>query len=143
MNESPTAVPFALLAAVSVAAWVAFATVFRVFWSGGVEPGDPLGVFWVWFAIGVPAFVVVGLWLLRALRLPPSTWGTAALAMTAPALCCDVLTISFFEAWFPDGGAADDRRYAAFIVGGVGTFQLAFLALARLPAFAPRTPAHG
>lgn len=137
MNPLEPRLPFLLLATVSVVAWVLFASVFRMFWPGGVEPGAPLGVFWIWFAIGVPAFIAVGLWLVRVLRLPPSTWGAAALALTAPALCCDVLTISFFEAWFPDGGAADDRRYAAFIVGGVGVFQLAFLALARMPALAP------
>ena len=114
-------------------AWVLFAIFFRLLWAPGTEPGDDMGRWLLWMATGLPAFVVIGTLLLRLLRVPPASWPLAAIALTAPALCCDVVTFTWFEAWYPDGGSADDRRYAALIVGGVGALQLALVALARTP----------
>ena len=126
-------VPFVLLSGVSVLAWVLFALVFRLLWTPGTEPGDGMGPWLLWLGVGMPVFVAVGALLLRMLRVPAAAWPLAAIALTAPALCCDVLTFTWFEAWYPGGGSADDRRYAALIVGGVGILQLALVALARTP----------
>jgi len=132
-NVRAPAFPFPLLASVSVLAWVGFALVFRLLWAPGTEPGDGMGPWLLWMGIGMPIFVAVGALLLRTLRVPAASWPLAAIALTAPALCCDVLTFTWFEAWYPGGGSADDRRYAALIVGGVGILQLALVALSRTP----------
>jgi hypothetical protein len=131
MRASPAEVPLAALCVVSVLAWGLFALVFRLLWVPGTEPGDGMGPWLVWMAVGMPVFVATAGLLLRLLRVPPGSWPLAAIALTAPALCCDVLTFTWFEAWYPGGGSADDRRYAALIVGGVGVVQLALVAAAR------------
>lgn len=109
---------------ISVIAWVAFALFYRSFWPGGTAPGDHLALFWTWFVLGAAAFVALLFVCYRLFKTPPALRGTAALALTAPALCCDLFTVTFFESWFPNGGGADDRLYAAMILGGVGIFQL-------------------
>jgi len=115
------------MAAVSVIAWVAFASFYRVFWHGPSAPGDDLGLFALWLSVGAAAFVGALFVAYRLFKTPPQWRASAALALTAPALLCDVLTIFFFEAWFPHGGGANDRIYAAFIVGGVGLVQMVSL----------------
>lgn len=113
-----------LMMLISVVAWVAFALFFRTFWPGGSAPGANLALFWTWFVLGAAAFVALLFVCYRLFKTPPALRATAALALTAPALCCDVFTVTFFESWFPNGGGADDRLYAAMILGGVGIFQL-------------------
>lgn len=114
----------ALMMLISVIAWVAFALFYRIFWPGSSAPGDNLTLFWFWFVIGSAAFLALLFVCYRLFKTPPALRATAALALTAPALCCDVFTVTFFESWFPNGGGADDRLYAAMILGGVGIFQL-------------------
>jgi len=114
----------ALMMLISVIAWVAFALFYRTFWPGSSAPGDNLTLFWFWFVIGSAAFLALLFVCYRLFKTPPALRATAALALTAPALCCDVFTVTFFESWFPIGGGADDRLYAAMILGGVGIFQL-------------------
>lgn len=56
----------------------------------------------------------------------PGPWRLgAAIALTAPALACDVFTVLFFERWFPGSGVFDDRSYAALIIGGVSAILAA------------------
>jgi len=114
----------ALMMLISVIAWVAFALFYRTFWPGSSAPGDNLPLFWMWFVVGAAAFVALLFICYRLFKTPPALRATAALALTAPALCCDVFTVTLFESWFPNGGGADDRLYAAMILGGVGIFQL-------------------
>ncbi len=114
----------ALMMLISVIAWVAFAIFYRTFWPGDSAPGDNLTLFWIWFVVGNAAFVALLFACYHFFKTPPALRATAALALTAPALCCDVFTVTFFESWFQNGGGADDRIYAAMILGGVGIFQL-------------------
>ncbi len=114
----------AMMMLISVIAWVAFALFYRTFWPGSSAPGDNLTLFWIWFVGGCVAFIALLFVCYRLFKTPPALRATAALALTAPALCCDVFTVTFFESWFPNGGGADDRIYAAMILGGVGIFQL-------------------
>jgi hypothetical protein len=109
---------------ISVVAWVAFALFFRIFWPGGSAPGANLTLFGTWLVLGTVAFIALLFVCLRLFKTPPVLRATAALSLTAPALCCDLFTVTFFESWFPNGGSADDRLYAAMILGGVGIFQL-------------------
>lgn len=113
-----------LMMLISVIAWIAFALFYRTFWPGGSAPGDNLFLFWIWFVLGAATFVGLLFVCFRLFKTPPALRATAALALTAPALCCDVFTVTFFESWFANGGGADDRIYAAMILGGVGVFQL-------------------
>lgn len=124
------------LMVLSVLAWIAFATFYRTFWVGSSAPGDNLGLFWIWMAAGTAAFVIATFALLALRKTRPAERAGATLALTAPALVCDIFTINFFDAWFPNGGGADDRIYAAMIVGVVGLLQLAALATTH-----PETPA--
>jgi|GEM_PF-1201324 len=114
----------ALMMIISVIAWIAFALFYRTFWPGASTPGENLALFWTWFAAGSATFVALLFICYRLFKTPPALRATAALALTAPALCCDVFTVTFFESWFPAEGGADDRIYAAMILGGVGIFQL-------------------
>jgi len=114
----------ALMMVISVIAWIAFASFYRIFWPGSSAPGDNLTLFAIWFVPGSIIFVGLLFLIYRMFQTPPAWRANIALALTAPALVCDVLTINFFETWFPNGGGADDRIYAAFIVGVVGIFQL-------------------
>jgi Family of unknown function (DUF5367) len=114
----------ALMMIISVIAWIAFALFYRTFWPGASAPGENLALFWTWFVAGSVTFVALLFICYRLFKTPPALRATAALALTAPALCCDVFTVTFFESWFPAGGGADDRIYAAMILGGVGIFQL-------------------
>lgn len=114
----------------SVVAWAAFVIFFRVFWPGSYEPADALNLFGIWLACGTLIFVASLFACYRLFKTPRVWRASAALALTAPALVCDVFTITFFERWYPDGGGADDRYYAAMIVGAVGVFQLVALHLA-------------
>ncbi|MCE7999443.1 MAG: DUF5367 family protein [Rhodobiaceae bacterium] len=113
-----------LMMLISVIAWIAFALFYRTFWPGGSAPGDNFLLFWIWFVLGAATFVGLLFACFRLFKTPPALRATAALALTAPALCCDVFTVTFFESWFANGGGADDRIYAAMILGGVGIFQL-------------------
>ncbi len=113
-----------IMVVLSVVAWIAFASFFRAFWPGGSQPAQNLTLFAIWFVSGTIIFVGLLFFIYRLFRTPPAWRANTALALTAPALVCDVLTINFFESWFPNGGGADDRIYAAFIVGVVGIFQL-------------------
>jgi hypothetical protein len=92
-----------------------------------MAPGEALGLFSAWRVGGGNAFVAAAFGVLRWLRTPPAWRASAAVALTAPALCLDVFTTLFFESWFPNAGAGDDRVYAALIVGGVGAILLAAL----------------
>ncbi len=114
----------ALMMLISIIAWATFALFFRTFWPGASAPGDNLSLFWIWFVAGSGTFVLLLFVCYRLFKTPPALRATAALALTAPALCCDVFTVTFFEGWFSRGGGADDRIYAAMILGGVGIFQL-------------------
>jgi hypothetical protein len=115
------------MAFISVLAWLGFALFYRIVWPGASAPGEDLGVFALFLAAGTLAFVAMAFGLFRAFDIPPAWRASAAVALTAPALCCDVLTSIFFESWYPNGGAANDRLYAALIFGGVGTIQLVVL----------------
>jgi hypothetical protein len=112
---------------ISVIAWGAFALFFRSFWPGASAPGDNLSLLAVWFMIGGTVFIAMLFLVFRIFKTPPAWRANTALALTAPALCCDVFTVTFFESWFVGGGSADDRIYAAMLLGGVGIFQLAGL----------------
>lgn len=117
----------------SVVAWASFAALFRLAYPLPAEPGEPLGVWWLWLALGTAGFAAVVLALLRLQLRIPRAWRThTVLAFAAPALVCDMWTGTQTESWLPDAGAAGDRLYLSFIVGGVGLIQLATL-VAELP----------
>ncbi len=116
---------------ISVIVWVAFAVFFRTFWPGSYGPGADLGAFWTWLAVGAVAFVSSTIGLLRWFKTPPAWRTSAAVALTAPALCLDVLTTIFFESWFPNAGAGDDRIYPALILGVVGVILLVSLLMTK------------
>ena len=124
----------------SVVAWVAFALFFRSFWPGGYAPGGALGHFWGWLGAGTVVFVIATITLFRLFETPPAWRGNAAIALTAPALCLDVLTTIFFERWFPGASAGDDRIYPALIVGVVGTILLVSLFITNPEDTASREP---
>lgn len=117
--------PFMIL---SILAWFAFVLFYRSFWPGSSAPGENLTLFWIWLSAGTVLFVATVLLTLHLFRTKTDERGNVALALTAPALICDIFTVTFFESWFANGGGADDRFYAALILGGVGAIQLASLA---------------
>ncbi|GAA2016990.1 hypothetical protein [Nocardioides kribbensis] len=122
----------------SVVAWAGFAALFRLAFPLPAEPEDPLGIWWAWLALGTAGFAVVVLALLRLLSVPAPWRAHTVLAFAAPALVCDVWTGTQTEAWLPDAGAAGDRLYLAFIVGGVGIIQILTL-VAEIPRERGRT----
>ena len=118
-----------LLSAVSVAAWAAFATFFRLFWPATETAGSAL--FWIWLAVGGVVFVALSVVFFRLFEMPKTMVPAVAAALTAPALCLDVLTVTFFEAWYPWASPVDDRAYAAMILGGVGLILLTGITMGR------------
>ncbi len=126
----------AAMAGVSVVAWAGFATTYRLLWPAGYDESDGLATVWSWLVLGGGAFVVASMRLLRVLRTPPEWRLGMTIALTAPALACDVLTTLFFHRWFPDGGPIDDRIYAALVIGGVSAILL--VALLTTPPTEPR-----
>jgi hypothetical protein len=114
-----------LMAVISVAAWAGFAAIFRSMWPGGTGETSSLAPFWAWLVVGGGAFVAATQLLLRVLRTPAAWRLGAAIALTAPALACDVFTIIFFDRWFPGSGVVDSRSYAALIIGGVSAILAA------------------
>ena len=119
----------AVLAAISIAAWIAFAAFFRLVWPGVGEAGA--AVFWSWLVIGGAVALAIAILFFRAFDTPRTMIPSIAVALTAPALCADVVTVTFFESWFPSATAFDDRSYAALILGGVGAILLASLVMGR------------
>lgn len=109
---------------ISVIGWATFALFFRTFWTGSYVPGSDLTLFWIWLVAGTVAFVGATLGIFSLFKTPPAWRTNAAAALTAPALCLDVLTTTFFESWFPNAGTGDDRIYPALIVGVVGVILL-------------------
>lgn len=112
------------MAAISVAAWATFATLFRLLYPHPSQPGDALGVWWIWLAVGTLGFIVATVVTLRSLETPPAWRAHAVVALTAPALICDMWTGTQTEVWLPNAGAADDRLYLSLIVGAVGLIQV-------------------
>lgn len=70
-------------------------------------------------------FIPVTFGLFRLVGLPPAWRAAGAAAVSGPALCLDVLTTNYFEVWFVNPAAGDDRIYPALIVGVVGMILLA------------------
>lgn len=114
----------AVLSLLAVVAWAAFAFAYRTFFPVAVSHADPLGVWWLWLVGGTVGFLVVYEGTVRLLRLPASWRVHAAVATTAPALVCDVLTGTQPGLWLVGAGEAADSRYLALIVGGVGLLQI-------------------
>ena len=121
----------ALMFTISVLAWAAFATVFRLFWPGQQEPGGDLTLFWTWMVLGSLAFVAAIVLIFHLFDVPRQARPLVAAALSAPALCLDVLTTTFFESWFPAAGGADDRAYAAMVLGGVGLILMTGIVMGR------------
>ncbi|MEN0067618.1 MAG: hypothetical protein AAGA48_36135 [Myxococcota bacterium] len=113
-----------VFAVIAVVAWAAFAWTYRTFFPVAVSHGDPLGIWWLWLLGGTVGFIVLFEACSRALAVPSSWRLPAAVAATAPALVCDVLTGTQPQWWLAGAGEAADARYLALIVGGVGVLQL-------------------
>ena len=113
-----------LLFVVSVAAWVAFAAFYSRTYPVEVESLGFTRTWWVWFTGGAVVLVPLFLGLLRLLRIARGAAVPAALALSAPALVCDVFTGMNPHWWMSAPGAAADRHYLSLIVGGVGVLQL-------------------
>ncbi|MEM6456289.1 MAG: hypothetical protein AAF772_14435, partial [Acidobacteriota bacterium] len=122
-----------VFAGVAVVAWALFLWIFRVFWPAGHEPGGALTTFALWFAVGGLATYGGIALLLRAMGTPRAWRPAAGVALTAPALCLDMLATLFFDRWFPAGAAGDDRIYPALILVTVGAILLALLATSETP----------
>lgn len=113
-----------ILAVTAVIAWALFAWAYRTFFDTSVVHADALGVWWAWLAAGTIGFIGVLEAMTRLLRVPSSDRVAAAVASTAPALVCDMLTGTQPQLWLRGAGEAADARYLALIVGGVGLLQL-------------------
>ena len=108
------------MSAMSVIFWVVFLIIFRLLWTGAYQPGGSLTLFWIWLAIGTPAFIGAAYFLFRYLDIPKEWYAAATLAFGAPASVLDIFATLFFEAWFPHGNVGDARIYPALILGGAG-----------------------
>ncbi|MEQ9520313.1 MAG: DUF5367 family protein [Parvibaculum sp.] len=115
--------------AISVIAWVAFAGFFTAFWPGQQTAGST--VFWLWLLVAFPAIILATILIFRLMKIPRAMAPAAAAALSAPALCLDVLTTTFFETWVPHASVMDDRAYAAMVLGGVGFLLFTGLAVGR------------
>lgn len=113
-----------VLSVVAVVAWAAFAWSYRTFFPVGVSHADALGVWWLWLVGGTLGFLVVFEGSVRLLNAPVEWRVAAAVASTAPALVCDMLTGTQPQVWLAVAGEAADARYLSLIVGGVGLLQL-------------------
>lgn len=113
-----------VLSVVAVVAWAAFAWAYRAFFPTDVSHADSLGVWWLWLAGGTLGFLFVFEASVRLLGAPPKWRLAAAVASTAPALVCDMLTGTQPQVWLAGAGEAADARYLSLIVGGVGFLQL-------------------
>lgn len=125
MNNRPTFVrSMAILSVTAVIAWALFAWAYRTFFDISVVHTDPLGAWWGWLIAGTVGFIGVLEAMTRLLRVPSRDRIAAAVASTAPALVCDMLTGTQPQLWLRNAGEAADARYLALIVGGVGLLQI-------------------
>jgi len=132
-----------VLGVVAVVAWAAFAWAYRTFFPTDVSHADSLGVWWLWLVGGTLGFLVVFEGSVKLLAAPAKWRLAAAVASTAPALVCDMLTGTQPQLWLAGAGEAADARYLSLIVGGVGLLQLyALLTSPPIRATSPAT-AHG
>jgi hypothetical protein len=69
--------------------------------------------------------------MFKVFKTPPEWRVHAAAALTAPAMCLDVLGTIFFERWFPNPGSMDDRIYPAMILAGVAAILFTGLWMGR------------
>lgn len=131
----------ATLTVVAVVAWAAFAWSYQAFFPTDVSHADALGVWWLWLMGGTLGFVVVFEVSVKLLDAPAHWRLAAAVASTAPALVCDMLTGTQPQVWLAGAGEAADARYLSLIVGGVGLLQL--YALLTSPPIRDTSAAHG
>jgi hypothetical protein len=122
---------------ISVIAWLGFLLFFRGFWPGGTHAGSSLTVFWLWIVLGFAGSALTAVVTFRLFKTPPAWCAHAAAALTAPAMCLDVLGTIYFERWFPNPGSMDDRIYPAMILAGVAAILFTGLWMAR-----PQQPAQ-
>ena len=116
---------------ISVVAWLGFLLFFRGFWPGNTDAGSPLSVLWWWLAIGFAGSALTAVVTFRLFRTPAVWRPHAAAALTAPAMCLDVLGTIYFERWFPNPGSMDDRIYPAMILAGVAAILFTGLWMGR------------
>ena len=113
-----------VLFTISVAAWIAFAGFYgRVYPIDVSSPGFTPS-WWTWFVGSAVVLPPLFLGLLRVLRIGRGVAVQAAVALSAPALVCDVLTGMNPDWWLLEPGSAAGRHYLSLIVGGVGLLQL-------------------
>lgn len=113
-----------ILSVTAVLAWALFAWAYRTFFDTSVAHTDALGAWWLWLIAGTVGFIGVLEAMTRLLRVPSRDRTAAAVASTAPALVCDMLTGTQPQLWLTNAGEAADARYLALIVGGVGLLQI-------------------
>lgn len=113
---------------ISLLGWVGFLLLFRSLWPGNTQAGGSLGVFWLWIVVGVVGSVLTALLVFRLMKTPAAWRVHAAAALTAPAMCLDVLGTVYFEQWFLAAGTVDDRLYPALILAGVAAILFTGLA---------------
>lgn len=104
---------------ISILGWVGFLLLFRWLWPGNTQSADALGVFWLWLVIGLAGSVAAAMLVFRLMKTPSAWRVHSAVALTAPAMCLDVLGTVYFEQWFAAAGSMDDRLYPALILAGV------------------------
>lgn len=117
---------------ISVVAWLGFLLFFRNFWPGDTDAGSPLTVLWLWLVIGFAGSALTALLTFHLFKTPPAWRVHAAAALTAPAMCLDVLGTLYFERWFPNAGTMDDRIYPALILAGVAAILFTGLSTSRV-----------
>ncbi|MDP3518688.1 MAG: DUF5367 family protein [Pseudohongiella sp.] len=116
---------------ISLAGWVGFLLLFRTWWPGNTEPETTKTVLWMWLSIGVIGSSLTAVITFKLFSTPPQWRVHAAAALTAPAMCLDVLGTLYFERWFPNPGSMDDRIYPAMILVGVAAILFTGLWMGR------------
>ncbi|GAB4194350.1 MAG: hypothetical protein Tsb002_25780 [Wenzhouxiangellaceae bacterium] len=128
-NDHQPSRPLPLLPmyAISVGAWALYAIFYRTFWPGSEAVTATLGVFAIWFVISSAVFIAATYLVILWFAVPGAWRGSAAAALSAPALCLDMLAVANFDIWFPHAAAGDAPSYAALVLGGVGAILFAGL----------------
>ncbi len=116
---------------ISLAGWLGFLFIFRSWWPGNTEPDGELTLLWLWLVIGFAGSALTAVIMFKLFKTPPEWRVHAAAALTAPAMCLDVLGTLYFERWFPDPGSMDDRIYPAMILAGVAAILFTGLWMGR------------